>query len=172
MRVVRLFLKLCFIACLLILVASCKTRESESLRVGTYLSNYGRSGDFTVSLDNDYGSFALLYDQYFFQVKVHLRLKNQDNITIKNIKFNGEDVCVADDFYRPSIMEEGHFEYELDPYHCKTRWKKLIEESNGGDLKFSVIVSETDSGLEKIYEFQISKTNMSLLAEIMDIDNV
>ncbi|AHH11093.1 hypothetical protein bcCo53_001198 (plasmid) [Borrelia coriaceae] len=168
MRVRRLIFKLCFVVGLFILVASCKARESEVLTVDTYFSNYMHSGSFTLRLNNDYGSFVILYCMSPYQVKVHLKLKNQDNITIKNIKFNGEDICIYGDFDEPFIMEEGHFEYELDIEDCNTRWKKLIEEANGGELKFSILASETDSGLDKIYEFKISKTNMSLLAELID----
>ncbi|AHH11099.1 hypothetical protein bcCo53_001192 (plasmid) [Borrelia coriaceae] len=170
MRVRKSFLKLFFLFALLIPFKGCKTLESEELTVGSYFSNYNRSGDLTLRLKNNDNEFVIFYVQYPHEVvNIYLTLKNERKIVVKSIKLNGDDVHLYSGYLSVLLNDVENVEYQLDLKNYKTRWKKLIEEAKGGPLKFSVLIMQTETGIEKTYEFKASAANLSLLAEMIDI---
>ncbi|AHH11091.1 hypothetical protein bcCo53_001200 (plasmid) [Borrelia coriaceae] len=171
MEVRELILKLCFLFGLLISFECCKARESEEVVVSTYFSNNWGSGHFMLYLKNNDDSFSIGYGSYHRHepVTIYLTLKNEHKVVIKNIKLNDEELYFYnDEFSNRPLNEVKDIEYRLDVKNYTYKWKKLIEDAKGGDLKFRVTCMRVETDVDKTYEFRVSAKNLSLLAEMID----
>ncbi|AHH11101.1 hypothetical protein bcCo53_001190 (plasmid) [Borrelia coriaceae] len=177
MGVRLLILRLCFVVGLFIIpFLSCKARESQEFTTSTYLSNYIGAGGFGLSLRNDDNSFVIYYSEsYDTSVKLYITIKDEDAIIIKDIKLNKYDVCLYDNLSNrelsldnSSLIKKWNIDYDVDFNRCKAKWKELIEDAKGGDLKFKVTVSKLDDKNEKTYEFRVSAANLGLLVGLIE----
>ncbi|WP_155806409.1 hypothetical protein [Borrelia coriaceae] len=127
-----------------------------------YLKNGG--SELEISSPFSYGMF----------VRFALTLERERPIIIRSIKLNGEDVYVYDGFVNSVNFDNSfkpgkwHVDYTLQFDRCKPKWRELIRESKGSDLKFSVIAMEVESRNEKFYEFRVSAENLSLLINMLE----
>ncbi|AHH11083.1 hypothetical protein bcCo53_001208 (plasmid) [Borrelia coriaceae] len=165
-------LKLLFVVSLFIFFNSC-TKESQDLRVSYHSNKPDEGGIMTLSLTNSDNLFEINYHFSSNLCGLHLMLKNDSDITIKNVKLKEDDICMYDSITDEKLLnrsddEKWHAYYDVDFDSCKAKWKELIEGAKGGDLKFSVIASEVESGHEKTYEFRVSEANMRQLVALIE----
>ncbi|AHH11102.1 hypothetical protein bcCo53_001189 (plasmid) [Borrelia coriaceae] len=175
MGVSKLILKLCFVVVFLVFYQSCKTRESQELRVKTYTSNSRGSGGFGLYLKHGGSELEISAPSSVGMfVNFVLTLERERPIIISSVNLNGETIYVHDGFVKmvnfDNVFNRGKWrvDYTLQFDRCKNKWRKLIRENRGSDLKFSVIAMEVESRNEKIYEFRVSAENLSLLIDMLE----
>ncbi|WP_330730255.1 hypothetical protein [Borrelia turicatae] len=171
----KLFLKLLFVASLLVFFNAC-TKESENLTISedftvSYLSNNSGTGSFALDLVNSDGTkFVINYTSYLESgVRIYLNLNTDIEIELKTIKLNGKDIC----FYNASLdfadmVADWDNGFYLNFDNCRNEWKKLIADAKDGYLKFSVYCVEKKSGLDRDYEFRVSAANLSKFVELVE----
>ncbi|UPA17033.1 hypothetical protein bcCo53_001202 (plasmid) [Borrelia coriaceae] len=168
MRVRMLFFRLFFVAIFFILSESCNASQSQEFTTDTYVGNYEPSGGFGLHLRNGDREFVIHYGaSHYSPVSLYFVLNSEHQVKINSVKLNGENACVSG-FSRYELMLVERNSYGIKFNECKAIWKKLIRDAKGGDLTFSLLGVQKETGIKETYEFRVSAENLSLLVDLIE----